>query len=133
MAKRPLLIALTLALAIAMAVGVVSFINQPRADEGLERAVMSRPSGGASEAFARADVTAERVCVFGPYSTDAAIADELGFEWSGTAQQTGIGSLDTHELVVAADLNRVIAWAMVPRGSGSWLLEDAAYGCEPVT
>jgi hypothetical protein len=72
------------------------------------------------------------VCVIGPYSTDETIEDHLGFRRHGASTHTDIGSQDTRELVIAADPDDVIAWAMVPRPMGIDLMPDGQYGCDSI-
>lgn len=127
MNNRMLVAGVALVAVVILGVALVGPRSGPSSD--LERAV----SDGASStraAFAEAGIEASRACVFGPYSTEDAIADELGFAWEEAAS-TGIGSLDSHELVVAADADRVIAWSLVPRPSGASLV-GGDYGCGPV-
>lgn len=122
-----MLVVAGVALAAVVILGVALLGPRPGPSSDLERVV----AGGASSpraAFAEAGIEASRACVFGPYSTDGAIADELGFAWADAAS-TGIASLDGHELVIAADADRVIAWALVARPSGSNLV-GGEYGCE---
>ena len=85
----------------------------------------------AAGALAAASIEADQFCVIEPYSDDAAIAETIGFDWPGAAEQTGIGTTDGKELVVATEDDRVVAWAMVPRGLGTNLTDDG-YGCLPV-
>lgn len=130
MTARRLLIGISAILALLLAVALLLFIDRARADEALQRAVATEPAN-AAEALARAGIVATRFCVFGPYATDDVIANELGFDWPGASAQTGIGMIDSHELVVAEAEDRVVAWAMVPRPTGSALLTNGEYGCEP--
>jgi len=80
--------------------------------------------------LAHAGISAEIVCVFGPYTSAAAITENLGFGWSA-ASETGIASTDTEELVVAVKGDKVVAWAMVPRGSTGTLVRTG-FGCGAV-
>ncbi|MDQ3524990.1 MAG: hypothetical protein M3451_08065 [Chloroflexota bacterium] len=109
---------------------LVVFVNRPAADEALARSIAAQPAT-LPDALRDADVAGDRACVFGPYSTDDAIAEELGFRWEGASQATGIGSSDAHELVVGADDTEVVAWTLVPRPTGSDLLQGN-HGCQPI-
>jgi hypothetical protein len=77
-----------------------------------------------------AGLDAARICVFGPSTTAETIEEVLGFRWP-PADTTGISATDAEELVVAASLRDVRAWAMVPRGSADFLRPDG-YGCQLV-
>jgi hypothetical protein len=125
--RRGLAAALAIGLLVVVVVAVIA--SRPGASGVLERVVGERPAN-ASDAFARAGISASRACVFGPYSTDEAINNALGFAWDRAAA-TGIAKTDVHELVIAADDVRVIAWALVARPTGSNLIEGA-YGCRPI-
>jgi len=124
-----MLVAAGVALAAVVILGVALLGSRPRPSSDLERAVADGASSP-SAAFAEAGIQASRACVFGPYSTEDAIADELGFAWPAAAS-TGIASSDGHELVIAADADYVIAWALVPRPAGLNLV-GGEYGCGPV-
>lgn len=124
-----MLVAVGVALAALVILGVALLAPRPGPSSDLERVVADGASSPRA-AFAEAGIEASRACVFGPYSTEDAIADELGFAWADAAS-TLIGSSDGHELVIAADTDRVIAWALVPRPSGATLV-GGEYGCEPV-
>jgi len=124
-----MLVAAAVALAVVVVVGLALLGLRPGPSADLERVVAGRPTSPRA-AFTEAGITASRACVFGPYSTEDAIADELGFAWEEAAS-TGIDVSDAYELVVAADAERVIAWALVTRPSGSDLVRGE-YGCRPV-
>lgn len=121
---------LTAVVAVLVVFGLALFISRPSPHAELERVVADGQTS-APVAFAAAGINASRACVFGPYSTADAISDELGFAWNDAAA-TGIDSSDGHELVVAADDDRVVAWALVTRPDGSSLL-GGDEGCQPVS
>jgi len=114
--------------AIIIAVGGFALVMRDVQSERLAAAVEQDREGGLDEVLDQAGVSAERFCVFGPYATRQQIDDALGFSWP-PASDTGIGLTDTQELVVAADSNRVVAWAMVSLGTAADLV-GGDYRCE---
>jgi hypothetical protein len=95
-----------------------------------ESVVAGAHHGQPAEVLRNAGLDAARICVFGPSTTAETIEEVLGFRWP-PADTTGISATDAEELVVAASLRDVRAWAMVPRGSADFLRPDG-YGCQLV-
>lgn len=61
----------------------------------------------------------DRVCILGPYSSDVAAAETLGFEWLAESL-TDIGHSDGISLLVFAQAKTVLKYVEHPRGSGDF-------------
>lgn len=96
----------------------------------LARAVADAPSAGWSYLTLNAPElqAATRICAFAPGTSSAPIEAALGFRWDDAANAAVVLPSD-EDLVVAATRESVVAWARVPKGSGTRLIVSAS-GCD---
>lgn len=125
---RPVLVVFGLILVGALLVGVTraAFSSTALRDSILAGSHHGRPA----EILDNAGLSAERICVFGPYTSASTIDEVLRFHWPA-ASSTGIEELDSVNLVVAAGERHIVAWTLVPRDVSDFLRPDG-YGCAAV-
>ncbi len=87
----------------------------------LEQAVIAAESGAGTAVLSTAGITADRLCILGPYTGKDHFEDVTGVRWP-QVEDEDIAMLDSIELVVAISEDEVVAWAEVVRPKGSDLL-----------
>ena len=93
---------------------------QPAHDISMAIGEQFHASGGASVNLDSAATGEwERVCIAGPYTSDAFIAQTLGFPWSARGRST-IASSDSVALLLFVRQRTVVSWVEHPRGSGDF-------------
>lgn len=104
--------------------------RQPSQQLALARAVADAPSAGWSYLTLNAPElqAATRICAFASGTSFAPIEAALGFRWDDAANPAAASPSD-EDLVVAATRESVVAWARVPKGSGTRLIVSAS-GCD---
>lgn len=92
-----------------------------QASTNLEAAVVAASDGAGLSVLDASGVSADRLCVLGPYTTAERFEDVTGVPWP-QVESEAIAQQDSIELVAAIAGDEVVAWAEVVRPRGSDLL-----------
>lgn len=101
--------------------------NEPPGDRGIPdriAAEVSRGTGAVVDLAVLAPFEWTRFCAFGPYTTQEAAEDELGFRWPYT--WGNIEHLDDRSYLVFVNGDSVVAAFDYPRGRGDFHWLDSA-------